>query len=498
MGRGESEPNAQRNPLAPNPFSPATTALFAAAWLLVMLQGWGARIGSDPTTWLYDPAATAARIVNRDLELAEANEIAGAGQELRRALYGSLDGVLGASISVQRDATAVVAMRVESGEETPAQLAQANARLSVLLAEAGEFGEAFEIAGRTLDAATEGAILAVYATNPSDTNPKAQAEPQRDALPLAILAEAGLEDWLLERATIRLLEREAEDRSALAVSHRIEERGARWQHRSDLLTAANLLLIAGGILMLLAIARGSARQEWAMPLAVPWSAALGFAVLVRGDFWNRFYFGGLAQLADTLSYPEWLGPFYTWGTLLASLPLLWLVYRYLLAPSPGPLLEPLGLHPGTLRLRRIVPITAAALGIDLLGTTALAWGSFGLGFEGHWAEGFDETLLWGSTREVVETCINYLLWTPVFEELMFRGLLFSTLRIRFGAFSAAVLSAVCFSLLHFYSLPGFLMTFWSGLVWAFAFERANSLLPGIVAHALYNLLFVLGILLVYR
>jgi membrane protease YdiL (CAAX protease family) len=91
-----------------------------------------------------------------------------------------------------------------------------------------------------------------------------------------------------------------------------------------------------------------------------------------------------------------------------------------------------------------------------------------------------------------------VLWTPAFEELAFRGLLYFSLRHRLGPVAAATLTAGFFAGLHFYSLPGFLMTFWSGFVWALAFERAGSLLPGIGAHALYNGLYVAGLLLAYR
>jgi membrane protease YdiL (CAAX protease family) len=91
-----------------------------------------------------------------------------------------------------------------------------------------------------------------------------------------------------------------------------------------------------------------------------------------------------------------------------------------------------------------------------------------------------------------------VLLTPLFEEILFRGLLFFTLRNRFGAWNSALMSSLFFSLVHFYSLPGFLMTFWSGFVWAIAFERTGSLLPGIAAHAIYNLYFVAGILLIYH
>jgi hypothetical protein len=60
-----------------------------------------------------------------------------------------------------------------------------------------------------------------------------------------------------------------------------------------------------------------------------------------------------------------------------------------------------------------------------------------------------------------------------------------------------VVSAGIFSALHFYSLPGFASTFCGGFIWAMVFEKSHSLLPGIVIHAFYNGLYVMGMLLVY-
>ena len=506
VGRTGDEERGDRS--LPNPFSPLFTALYVAAWTLVMLQGWGSRIDSSPTAWLSDPANTAQRVIVRDLELAEANESPGLLQPVRRALFGSFEEVLDVSVAIQRDATESIAARVgiegDGEDEGFEDLLQSNAGLSVLLAEAGELQKAFERAEQTLDPEIESAIRTIYGERAGDkpTTPKVNRRA------LESLAEAGLSDWLLERPAVRLLARAGKTEPAANISRRIERRGARWQRRVEALTAANYLLIAAGAVLIAAMARGAAQRKFSPHNSsandspsnnvVPWSMALGFAVLVRADFWNRFYFVTLNQLAIQFSQPEWLDPFYTWGTLIASLPLLWLIHRYLLVSSPVGFFKTFGLSPTQLRASAVFSIAAAALAIDLLGTTALAWGSWGLGFEGHWAEGLDETLIWGSTREVIESCIDYMLWTPIFEELVFRGLLFYTLRNRFGAWEAAAMSAVLFSAIHFYSLPGFLMTFWSGFVWAIAFERARSLLPGILAHSVYNLFFVLGILLVYR
>ncbi|MCP4035477.1 MAG: hypothetical protein GY733_00950, partial [bacterium] len=74
MEASQEQPVTQRPPRSGNPFLPQLTLIYTIAWVLVMAQGWGARIGSNPTSWLYDPASTSARIVNRDLERAEAIE----------------------------------------------------------------------------------------------------------------------------------------------------------------------------------------------------------------------------------------------------------------------------------------------------------------------------------------------------------------------------------------------------------------------------------------
>ena len=75
---------------------------------------------------------------------------------------------------------------------------------------------------------------------------------------------------------------------------------------------------------------------------------------------------------------------------------------------------------------------------------------------------------------------------------MFRGLLFATLRRRFGPGTAAVLSASIFAVAHGYGVLGFAVVFWSGLLWAWAYERTGSLLPSIASHATDNLIAALS------
>jgi hypothetical protein len=121
-----------------------------------------------------------------------------------------------------------------------------------------------------------------------------------------------------------------------------------------------------------------------------------------------------------------------------------------------------------------------------------------LGVSGVWSEGLDETLIFGTALEATMSSLDYVVWTPLFEEILFRGLVFFTLRSRMGGVQAAAFSSLLFGVVHFYSFPSFLMTFWSGFVWAMVFERGRSLVPSIFAHSVYNVMFVLGTLLVYR
>jgi len=106
----------------------------------------------------------------------------------------------------------------------------------------------------------------------------------------------------------------------------------------------------------------------------------------------------------------------------------------------------------------------------------------------HWTDGFTEELLWAGRRRVILAAIDIAAWAPIVEEILFRGLLYATLRTRIGVAEAALLSAVIFTLPHGYSIAGSASVLVSGLLWAVAYERTRSLLPGLFAHAVNNLL----------
>lgn len=433
-------------------FAPGSTAVYGILWLAVVIQGWSPLIDPDVMLRLEYPADSASRKTSRELEFAEAIERAPALEKrLLAALYGSREEVLKSAIDTQQQ---VLAGLQEQGFPTDGTRAQ----LAVLLAEA----------------------------NLSEATPGLQAR--------------GLVDWYADALERQRAVTTGDLDAARSLSEQIVERGQRWKRQSLALLASKLALVILGLALATTRLPAFRKLLRGDPTGSPWSFEDGIGVFVRGDFWNRLYFVMLYGLSAqpfglALSESPVGGLLHTWGTLFASLPLLWLVHHHLLTPHGCSATQAFGLKIG---LRQALGVGACALALDLLGSQILAWASWAIHAGSSWTEGFDEALVWGTNLDALRTTMDYVLWAPALEELAFRGVLYYSLRRRLSPMAAALATAGFFAGLHFYSLPGFLMTAWSGLVWALAFERLRSLLPGIGAHAVYNLLYVAELVLLYR
>ena len=221
-------------------FQSWSTALYAMAWALLMLHGWGARLGGDPSSWLYDPAASAGRMVARDLERAIPNDAAPAANRVEVFLHGHANEVLASSIAIHRELIeslgdgidlgldgfdsekrlsqplAEVAVADESiyrGEVSEERAAQARARLAVMLAESGELESALEVARQIPDSNVSTVLELIYGNTARGTT-----RLPSDADLIGILANQGLEDWYLERPAIRLLESRQEADAAASIT----------------------------------------------------------------------------------------------------------------------------------------------------------------------------------------------------------------------------------------------------------------------------------------
>ena len=86
------------------------------------------------------------------------------------------------------------------------------------------------------------------------------------------------------------------------------------------------------------------------------------------------------------------------------------------------------------------------------------------------------------TRSDAFAIVSAALLAPVVEELLFRGTLFRSCRVRFGPGKAALLSSVLFGVAHSESMAVFL----SALTYLLAYTRTRSLWAPIAVHALNN------------
>lgn len=260
--------------------------------------------------------------------------------------------------------------------------------------------------------------------------------------------------------------------------------------------ASELLLLTLGLAAALSLGVARRRSVAAAPLPPPWPARDGFVVIVRGGA------GGVLVTVALLALAGWThrGSAVLEGVSLplVYVPVLLLAGRRLLAPAGLSFVGGFGLRPGAgggLPLARAAAILAGAgIAIDI----TLGLISEAAGVPSHWTEWFDEDLAWGSAGVLVASLLGTVLFAPVLEEIVFRGLLYGTLRRWVGWPAAAVLSAAVFAAAHGYGVAGFGSVFASGVMWAIAYEKTRSLLPGMAAHAANNVSAACAVLALLR
>jgi uncharacterized protein len=241
------------------------------------------------------------------------------------------------------------------------------------------------------------------------------------------------------------------------------------------------LLLLGTVVLGRVLARRLPLVVGDAPLPPLWSPQDGIGLFVRGVFGFL-----LVSLASNLLLPK-ESLFIGISTLVAGVPMVWWTLRYFsLRGLSLPVAFGLKLQPGG--VARIVGAALVISTLSVLGELVISVGSDALDIKAHWADGILEILLWGPPGLVAGELLDSIVWAPLIEELAFRGLLYATLRMAIGVWPAIGVSAAFFALIHGYGVIGFASVFWSGVLWALAYERTRSLLPAILGHAFNNLL----------
>ena len=308
------------------------------------------------------------------------------------------------------------------------------------------------------------------------------------------LADAVPAGWFADRLAISLATH-AGNRAWLSEAQKNLAARAQvllWRARMMLAVDLGMILLGITLAALLLAHRGSAATLTVGSATVPppWPGSVGAVVLIRGGaLW-------IASMVAMLSLGSTLVRVF--AVPLTYLPLLALARRHLLKPAGLGLQDGLGLVPvpsGWSRCWRLVGLTAGA---GLLGEWLLTIVSEPLGLASHWTEGFDEAMIWGDLPELAASLVETIVFAPVFEEVVFRGLFFATLRRRFGFVVSALISASVFAIAHGYGVLGFASVLWSGVLWAWVYERSGSVLPGILAHMINNSVVCLSVILFLR
>ncbi|MDO8964317.1 MAG: CPBP family intramembrane metalloprotease [Coriobacteriia bacterium] len=141
-------------------------------------------------------------------------------------------------------------------------------------------------------------------------------------------------------------------------------------------------------------------------------------------------------------------------------------------------------------LRKAAPSSAAgavlgAVGLALGASAVYGWVVTGLGFEVP-GGGQEIARLYGtSPAGIVLIFVMVAVVAPLAEEIVFRGVVFASLRDAWGEPWALAMSSFAFGIIHLQPLQ-MVPTAVIGLVLARAFSRTRSLWPAVVAHGIYN------------
>jgi membrane protease YdiL (CAAX protease family) len=453
-------------PSQPAPLSPWVTAVcgaFASAYL-----GFALLIASpSPLDRLEQPEDSLERMVTREMDLRVALRQA---PEWKRAMYATLAG----GEDQLADMISWYDELIGTGSSPVSQLYRV-----VLLAEDGQINRLsaslvpWEFQGESAFRMAKWVRAGYLGLELDRENARGLLMEIRSELSPGWFA-----DTLAARVAAKLGDRAAQQEAEAAIG----ARGAALLDRWLGLTLAQGVLLAVGVVALgrilsrrMTVAVGEA------PLPPVWTAQDGYGLFIRGVFGFL-----LIGFAATFPLPK-ASPYSAVATLAAGIPLVWWTYRYLSARGTSfPVAFGLNLPAGG--LWRVVEATSVVIGLSVLGEAAITVVSGALDYKPHWADGLLEDVLWGPPWLVACEVLDSVVWAPLIEELAFRGVLYATLRMSVGRWPAVGLSAGIFALVHGYGAVGFASVFWSGTLWALAYERTRSLLPAILGHMFNNLL----------
>jgi membrane protease YdiL (CAAX protease family) len=324
--------------------------------------------------------------------------------------------------------------------------------------------------------------------------------PDRDAVEAIQhrLADALPVGWFYDRIMIQLAHRAGHTDLATVIQEQSDTRAARLYGYSRRLTVVELGIMLTGsyCLVMIWLSRRNGQNLIRLHdpgIPPPWPGSVGTAVLLRGGA-----VGAIIMAVFLIYVPPENASLRALAIPLTNLPLLGLAYYHLFRPAGMSFEEGFGLGLPWAAFRRLLIAVLSVVAAGLWGEWFMDRLTEQWQLTSHWTEWFDEDLVWGSSSLTMVSLLEYVILAPLFEELVFRGLLFAILRRRFRFLPAALISALVFGLAHGYGVVGLISVCWSGVLWAWIYEKTGSLGPGILAHAINNLFVCLAVMSLLR
>ena len=450
-------------PPSPRYFSPWFT-VFCTVLAVTLMFLYAAPWRGSPLDQLERPAESLERMVTRDLDVRDALRSAPSWERWLYTVLSGSDDPVGEALHWYDEL-------IEMVEGPTSALYHA-----ILQAETGEPAPDDEQA--------DGALVAAYSSLP--------LAPEEARAHIARIRATLPQNWFTDTLVARLARKAGDLPTAELAQADIVVRGRRLLGCWLGLTTTELGLVMLTIaLLLVARARGGIPTLGAAALPPRWGFADGYALVVRGVL-------GLLGLTLVILFlvPDARGLVRV-ASFAAGLPVILWTLAYHRARGES-FRTAFGLRLPWGRMGWLFGVALVLAGVGGAAEAGMGALANALGVETHWADGLPEDLLWDPPWQVVLGTLDTVVWTPFVEELTFRGLLYGTLRTVTGVPLAAMASACIFAIAHGYGPTGFLSVLISGLLWAIAYERTRSLVPGILAHAANNLSVTITYLVLLR
>ena len=226
------------------------------------------------------------------------------------------------------------------------------------------------------------------------------------------------------------------------------------------------------------------RQQWGLVDCIAFYSMVSVFYILDRTFSFRLFevmFRGPAQM------------YLRWGGILRNLFVLAIFIIYVKCRLKNPLSD-LGLHARSLSeniyygLISILPWTLISTILGLLisidfdsSTTEINHDGLGQGLQ------FIQTE--GQSMSFLIVLISSIVLGPLREELIYRGFFYGPIRRKVSRNAAILLSSSIFTVVHISEARLFpLVPFLLGCLFAYLYEKRQSLIPGITAHSFWNLI----------